>query len=90
MNIKAPKISVGEISVIDEFSMAESSSSHPLGTSQQQLDLILNGDYRNAFNAQDYFSVGDSIGHFFEVIGGNGIMRSNVSGDNLVEIVKVS
>ena len=70
--------------------MAGISSSHPLRTSQQQLDLILNGDYSNAFNAQDYFSVGDSIGHIFEVIGGNGIMRSNVSGDNLVEIVKVS
>ena len=70
--------------------MAETSSSHTLGTPQQRLDLILNGDYSKAFHAQDYFSVGESIGHVFEVIGGNGIMRSNVSGDNLVEIVKVS
>ena len=70
--------------------MAENSSSHPLSTSQRQLDLILNGDYSKAFLAQDYFSVGESICHVFEVIGGNGIMRSNVSGDNLVEIVKVS
>ena len=78
------------MSVIDESSMAVNSSSHPLGTSQQELDLVLNGDYSNAFHAQDYFSAGDSIGHVFEVIGGNGIMRSNVSGDNLVEVVKVS
>ena len=70
--------------------MAENPSSHQLGASQQQLDLILNGDYNNFFHAQEYFSVGDSKGHIFDVIGGNGIMRSNVSGDNLVEMVKVS
>ena len=83
-------ICVGEMSVVDESSMAENSSSHPAGASQQQLDLILNGDYINVFHAQDYFSVGESIGHVFDVVGGNGIMRSNVSGDDLVEIVKVS
>ncbi len=72
--------------------MAKSSAgSHPLGdSSQQELDLILNGEYKNAFQAQDYFSVDNSIGHVFDVIRGNGIMRSNVGGDELVEVIKVS
>lgn len=71
--------------------MAKSlAGSHASGASQRELDLILNGDYKNAFHAQDYFSADNSTGHVFDVIGGNGIMRSNVSGDDLVEIVKVS
>ena len=88
LNIRLPK-SLLDLRSNTNLQMAEILSSHPLGTSQQQLDLILNGDYSKAFHAQDYFSVDDSIAHVFEVIGGNGIMRSNVSGDNLVEIVKV-
>ena len=58
--------------------------------SQRELDLILNGDYQHIFRAQDYFSVDISTGHIFDVISGNGIMRSDVRGDRLAEIVKVS
>ena len=61
-----------------------------LGASQHELDLILNGDYSNAFGAQDYFSIDGSTGHIFDVIEGNGIMRSNLSGDGLVKMIKVS
>lgn len=55
------------------------------------LDFILNGDYMDVFRAQDYFSADNhSTGHVFDVIQGNGVMRSNVGGKKLVEIVKVS
>ena len=64
--------------------------SHSLASSPQELDLILNGDYQHAFRAQDYFSVDISTGHVFDVIGGNGIMRSDVRGDRLAEFIKVS
>ena len=66
--------------------------SHPSEASQQELDWILNGDYKDAFHAQDYFSLDDldSTGHVFDVIRGHGIMRSDVGGKKLVEIVKVS
>lgn len=67
-----------------------SAGSYALGASPRDLDLILNGDYKDAFLAQDYFAVDNSTGHVFDVINGNGIMRSNVRGDKLVEIVKVS
>lgn len=71
--------------------MAKSlAGSYPGGTSQSELDLILNGDYNNAFHAQDYFSVDNSTGHVFEVISGYGSMRSNVRGDELLDILKVS
>ena len=63
---------------------------HPSEDSRQELDLILNGDHENCFHAQDHFTVDNSIGHVFDVISGNGIMRSDVGGDELVEIVKVS
>lgn len=69
--------------------MAKSlAGSYASGASPRKLDLILNGDYENAFLAQDYFSMDNSIGHVFDVISGNGIMRSNVRGDKLVDIVK--
>ena len=58
--------------------------------SQQELDRILNGDYKDAFGAQDYFSVDNkSTCHVFDVIKGNGIMRSNLSGDTLVKMMKI-
>ena len=65
-------------------------ASHSLAFSQRELDLILVGDYQHVFRAQDYFSVDISTGHIFDVISGNGIMRSNVRGDSLAEMVKVS
>ena len=65
-----------------------------MGASQEQgqeLDRVLNGEYRDAFRAQDYFSVDDnSTAHVFDVINGNGIMRSNLSGDILEKMMKVS
>ena len=62
-----------------------------IGASQQELDRILNGEYRDAFRAQDYFSVdNNSIAHVFDVIKGNGIMRSNLGGDTIVNMIKVS
>ena len=67
-----------------------SSMEDSLGASQHELDLILNGEYKNAFNAQDYFSTDNSTCHIFDVIEGNGMMRSHVSGDELVERIKVS
>ena len=67
-----------------------SAGSHSLASSQRKLDLILNGDYQHVFRAQDYFSVDISTGHVFDVISGNGIMRSDVRGDKLAAIVKVS
>ena len=68
-----------------------SAGSHPSGdSSQQKLDLILNGDYMKVFHAQDHFPVDNSIGHVFDVVRGNGIMMSNVGGDELVELIKVS
>ncbi len=66
------------------------SGSPALASSQRELDAVLNGDYRQVFSAQDYFSVGDSVGHIFDVVNGNGTMRSNLRGDELVEMVKVS
>lgn len=57
--------------------------------STQQLDLILNGDYLQAFDSKVYFSEDASNGHIFDVINGNGLMRSNIGGDRLMEIVKV-
>ena len=72
--------------------MAENSTgSDPLGaTTQPELDQILNGDYKNVFRAQDYFPMDISKGHIFDVVKGNGIMRSNVGGDTLVKMIKVS
>ena len=67
-----------------------SAGSYPLGASQRDLDSILNGDYRDVFHAQDYFSVNSSTGHLFEVNSGNGSMSSDVRGDELVDIIKVS
>ena len=64
--------------------------SRSLASSPQELDLILNGDYQEVFNAQDYFSDDNSTGHVFDVISGNGIMRSDVRGDGLAEFIKVS
>lgn len=62
-----------------------------MGTSQQELDQILNGDYRNAFVAQDYFSEdNNSTAHVFDVIQGNGTMRKNLGGDKLLKMMKVS
>lgn len=78
-------------SIVEDSLMAKNwAGSNSSAASQQELDRILNGDYRNAFNAQDYFSVDNSTGHVFDVIDGNGIMRSNVGGDTLVKIIKVS
>lgn len=58
--------------------------------SQQELDRILNGDNRNAFGAQDYFSEdNNSTAHVFDVIQGNGIMRNNLDGDALRKMMKV-
>ena len=67
-----------------------SAGNYASAASPRDLDLILNGDYKDAFHAQDYFAVDNSTAHVFDVINGNGIMRSNVRGDNLAEIVKVS
>ena len=65
--------------------------SDSMGASQQELDRVLHGDYRNAFRAQDYFSVDDnSIAHVFDVMQGNGIMKNNLGGDTLLEMMKVS
>ena len=52
--------------------------------------MVLNGEYMTAFSAADYFSLSTSIGHVFDVIQGNGMMRSNIGGDDLVAIIKVS
>lgn len=62
-----------------------------MGASQQELDRVLNGDYRNAFGAQDYFSEdNNSTAHLFDVVQGNGIMSKNLSGDALLKMLKVS
>ena len=59
--------------------------------SGQQLDLLLNGDYQHAFNKHDYFSDdGISNGHVFDVVNGNGCIKPNLGGRDLIEIVKVS
>ena len=71
--------------------MAEiSTGSDPLGATQPELDQILNGDYKNVFRAPDYFPMDISKGHIFDVVKGNGIMKSNVGGDTLVKMIKVS
>ena len=76
---------------MEDPSMAnDAAGNDPLGASQQELEQILNGDYKNAFRAQDYFSADSSTGHVFDVIRGHGIMRSNVDGDTLVKMIKVS
>ena len=67
-----------------------SAGSHLPPSSQRGLDRILNGDYQHVFDAQDFFSLDGSTGHVFDVIGGNGTMRSNVRGDKLAQIIKVS
>ena len=57
----------------------------------QELERILNGDYKDAFNAQDYFSVDNkSTCHVFDVRNDEGIMKSNVGGDALMKMIKVS
>ena len=57
----------------------------------QELEGILNGDYKDAFNAQDYFSVDNqSTCHVFDVKNDEGIMKSNVGGDALMKMIKVS
>ena len=59
--------------------------------SAQELERILNGDYKNAFNAQDYFSVDNrSICHVFDVTNDEGIMKCNLDGDALMKMIKVS
>lgn len=68
----------------------DSGSSYPLESSQGELDEVLNGEYMTAFRAADYFSLNTSIGHVFDVIQGNGMMRSHIGGDELVDIIKVS
>lgn len=67
-----------------------SAAAQPQSQPQPHLNQILYGDYDNIFNAQRYFSVDKSTAHLFDVVSGNGMMRSNVGGDELVEIVKVS
>ena len=58
--------------------------------SAQELERILNGDYKDAFNAQDYFSVDNqSTCHVFDVTNDEGIMKSNVDGDGLVKMIRV-
>ena len=60
-------------------------------TCAQELERILNGDYKDAFNAQDYFSVDNkSTCHVFDVTNDEGIMKSNVGGDALMKMLKVS
>ena len=60
-------------------------------TCAQELERILNGDYKDAFNAQDYFSVDNkSTCHIFDVTNDEGIMKSNVGGDALMKMIKVS
>lgn len=62
-----------------------------MGASQEDVHRILNGDYRNAFGAQDYFSEdNNSTVHVFDVIHGDGIMRDNLGGDALLKMMKVS
>ena len=57
----------------------------------QELEGILNGDYKDAFKVQDYFSVDDeSTCHVFDVMNDEGVMKSNVGGDALVKMIKVS
>ena len=59
--------------------------------SAQELERILNEDYKNAFNAQDYFSVDDhSTCHVFDETNDEGIMKTNVDGDALMKMIKVS
>ncbi len=58
--------------------------------SQEQLDLLLNADYQQAFDAQDYFSDDlSSVGHVFDIIDGKGSMRSNIRDDELHATIKV-
>ena len=58
---------------------------------EPELERILNGDYKDAFNAQDYFSVDNkSTCHVFDVTNDEGIMKTNVSGDALLDLIKVS
>ena len=68
----------------------DSARSQSWASSPRELDQILNGDYKHGFDAQYCFSVDDSTGHVFDVINGNGTMRSHVCGDKLADIVKVS
>ena len=78
-------------SSMEDSSMANDvAGNDSLGASQQELEQILNGDYKNAFRAQDYFSTDNSTGHVFDVIKGHGIMRTNVDGDALVKMIEVS
>ena len=74
----------------DSIMAKDSVNSYRLESSQQELDLVLNGEYMTAFRAPDYFSLNNSTGHVFDVIKGKGIMRTNVGGDALVGIIKVS
>ena len=89
--VRLAEARMSQINIIEGILMATNlAGSYPSGASQQELDLILNGDYKEVFRAQDYFSVDDSTGHIFDVMSGDGMMRSDIDGDKLMEIVKVS
>ncbi len=51
--------------------------------------MLLNGDYQNSFDAQDYFS-DTSNSHVFEVICGIGSFRLDLNDEGLSEIIDVS
>ena len=60
-------------------------------TCAQELERILNGDYKDAFKAQDYFAVDkQSTCHVFDVTNDEGIMKTDVDGDGLEKMIKVS
>ena len=57
----------------------------------QELEGILNGDYKDAFKAQDYFSVDNkSTCHVFDVMNNEGVMKTNLGADALEKMIKVS
>lgn len=57
--------------------------------SRRDLDVLLNGDYQNSFDAQDYFS-DTSNNHVFEVICGIGSFKLDLPDEELSEIIDVS
>ena len=78
---------------MEDFSTAKNAAGgDSMGQEQElELDRILNGEYRDVFRAPAYFSVDNkSTGHIFDVIKGDGIMKSNLGGDTLMKMIEVS
>ena len=66
-----------------------SSNREQMLSPRQDIDMLLNGDYQNSFNAQDYFSDTTSI-HVFDVISGIGSIMTNLTDEESSKVIKVS